>query len=99
MRLLILFIFFLPTTVYAHGTIIITNVEHDEGYIDLKIYNNKENFLKEYLAIESVRKKAVKGQTILPLTKIHEGKIEVGKINEAIKKYKIDPNKPEPTTI
>ncbi len=28
-----------------------------------------------------------------------EGKIEVGKINEAIKKYKIDPNKPEPTTI
>jgi len=43
-RLLILFIFFLPTTVYAHGTIIITNVEHDEGYIDLKIYNNKENF-------------------------------------------------------
>ena len=28
-----------------------------------------------------------------------EGKIEVGKINEAIKKYNIDPNKPEPTTI
>jgi len=28
-----------------------------------------------------------------------EGKIEVGKINEAIKKYKIDPNKPEPTSI
>ncbi len=51
MRLLILFIFFLPTTVYAHGTIIITNVEHDEGYIDLKIYNNKENFLKEDLAV------------------------------------------------
>ena len=77
MRLLILFIFFLPTIVYGHGTIIITNVEHDEGYIDLKIYNNKENFLKEDLAIESVRKKAVKGQTIIPLTKIHEGKIAV----------------------
>ena len=76
-RLLILFLFILPTTVYAHGTIIITNVEHDEGYIDLKIYNNKENFLKEDLAIESVRKKAVKGQTIIPLTKIHEGKIAV----------------------
>jgi pyruvate dehydrogenase E1 component len=28
-----------------------------------------------------------------------EGKIEIGKINEAIKKYKIDPNKPEPTSI
>ncbi|MDC0037970.1 DUF2141 domain-containing protein, partial [Alphaproteobacteria bacterium] len=76
-RLLILFIFFLPTIVYGHGTIIITNVEHDEGYIDLKIYNNKENFLKEDLAIETVRKKAVKGQTIIPLTKIHEGKIAV----------------------
>ena len=37
----------------------------------------KENFLKEDLAIESVRKKAVKGQTIIPLTKIHEGKIAV----------------------
>ena len=28
-----------------------------------------------------------------------EGKIEIDKINEAIKKYKIDPNKPEPTSI
>ena len=28
-----------------------------------------------------------------------EEKIETEKINEAIKKYNIDPNKPEPTTI
>ncbi|PPR43447.1 MAG: hypothetical protein CFH21_00784 [Alphaproteobacteria bacterium MarineAlpha5_Bin11] len=57
----------------AHATIIIEGVEHNEGYIDVKIYINNENFLKEEMAIESVRKKAVKGQNIIPLSKIHEG--------------------------
>ena len=66
-----------PITLLAHGTIIIANVEHDEGYIDLKIYENKESFLKEDLAIESIRKKPTKGETIIPLTKIHEGKIAI----------------------
>ena len=66
-----------PITLLAHGTIIIANVEHDEGYIDLKIYENKESFLKEDLAVEVVRKKATKGKTIIPLTKIHEGKIAI----------------------
>ena len=57
----------------AHGTIIIGEVEHNNGYIDVKIYADKETFLKEELAVESIRKKATKGQTIVPLSKIHEG--------------------------
>ena len=65
------------TILLAHGTIIIRNVEHDEGYIDLKIYTNKDSFLKEELAAESIRKKATKGETIIPLSKIHEGKIAI----------------------
>ena len=77
MRLLILFLFILPTTVYAHGTIIIKNVEHEEGYIDLKIYADKNSFLKEDLAVESIRKKATKGETIIPLYKIHEGQFAI----------------------
>ena len=75
--LLLLFIFLSPTTLLAHGTIIITNVEHDEGYIDLKIYINKESFLKEELAEEVIRKKAAKGETIIPLSKVHEGRIAI----------------------
>ena len=78
MRLfLILLIILSPTTLFAHGTIIITNVEHGEGYIDLKIYKDKESFLKEELAIEFIRKKANKGETIIPITKIHEGIIAI----------------------
>jgi len=77
-RLLILLIIFLsPSGLLAHGTIIISNVEHDEGYIDVKIYKDKESFLKEDLAFEVVRKKATKGETIIPLSKIHEGEIAV----------------------
>jgi len=66
-----------PKGLIAHGTIIVRNVEHAKGYIDLKIYTNKESFLKEDLAAEIVRKKASKGETIIPLSKIHEGKIVI----------------------
>ena len=58
-RLLLFFIITLSSsTLLAHGTIIITNVEHSEGYIDVKIYKDKETFLKEELATETIRKKA-----------------------------------------
>ena len=76
-------IFFFGLTVtwsldlFAHGTIIFPNVEHGEGYIDVKIYDSKESFLDEELAIESVRKRVQKGEVVVPLSKIHEGKIAV----------------------
>ena len=62
---------------YSHGTIIFPNVEHDDGFIDVKIYDSKESFLDEDLAIESVRKRVKKGEVIVPLSKIHEGKIAI----------------------
>ena len=78
MRLfLLLTIILSPTPLLAHGTIIVNNVEHGEGFIDLKVYDSKETFLKEDLAIEAIRKKATKGKTIIPLSKIHEGTIAI----------------------
>ena len=75
--LLFLIIIFICKVLFAHGTIIIKNVEHGEGYIDLKIYTNKDSFLKEDLATEAIRKKATKGETIIPLSKIHEGQLAI----------------------
>ena len=74
--LIVLFIFF-TFKVYGHGTIIIQGVEHEKGEIDVKIYMDKKSFLKEELAVESIRKKPTKGETIIPLTKIHEGQIAI----------------------
>ena len=71
--LLLLFAF----KVYGHGTIIIQGVEHEEGKIDVKIYMDQKSFLKEELAVESIRKKPTKGKTIIPLKKVHEGRIAV----------------------
>ncbi len=70
-------IFFKNSVLFAHGTIIIKNVAHGKGFIDLKIYLSKDTFLKEELAAETIRKKATKGETIIPLTKIHEGQIAI----------------------
>ena len=56
---------------------IITGVEHTEGYIDVKIYIDKDSFLDEENAYETVRKMPSKGETIIPLSKIHEGKIAI----------------------
>ena len=74
--LIFLFIFF-TFKVYGHGTIIIQGVEHEKGEIEVKIYMDKKSFLKEDLAAESIRKKPTKGETIIPLTKIHEGWIAI----------------------
>ena len=76
-RLFLFLIILSPTVLLAHGTIIISNVKHDDGYIDVKIYKDKKTFLKEDLAFEIVRKKATKGETIIPLSKIHEGEIAI----------------------
>ena len=75
--LILLFIVLFSSSLFAHGTIVITNVEHGDGYIDVKIYDSKEGFLKENLATESVRKKATKGKTVVPLSKVHEGRIAI----------------------
>ena len=61
----------------AHGTIMIEGVEHSEGFIDVKIYENEDSFLKEEIASEVIRKKATQGKTVIPLSKIHEGQIAI----------------------
>ena len=73
---IVLFIFF-TFKIHGHGTIIIQGVEHEKGEIDVKIYMDKKSFLNEDLAAETIRKKPTKGETIIPLTKIHEGRIAI----------------------
>ena len=79
MKLILFFILFILFSFKAlgHGAIIIAGVKHSDGYIDVKIYTNKKSFLKEDLAAETIRKKATKGETIVPLSKLHEGVIAV----------------------
>ena len=75
--LFFIFIFLFASKAFCHGTIIISGVEHNKGYIDVKIYTDKESFLEEELAAEKVRKKATKGETIVPLSKLHEGIVAI----------------------
>jgi len=76
-KIVFLLVLFFSNVVLSHGTVIITNVEHDKGYIDVKIYDSKDSFLKEVQAVEVVRKKVNKGKVVVPLSKIHEGKIAI----------------------
>ena len=76
LSLIVLFMFF-TFKIYGHGAIIVQGVEHEKGEIDVKIYIDKDTFLKEELATESIRKKPTKGETIIPLAKVHEGHIAV----------------------
>jgi len=76
-KILFLLVLFFSSVVLSHGTVIIPNVEHDRGYIDIKIYDSKDSFLKEDEAVETVRKKVNKGEVVVPLTKIHEGQIAI----------------------
>ena len=75
--LFVVIIIFLSLKTYAHGIIIVSGVEHNEGFIDVKIYIDKENFLNEEMAAETIRKRASKGKTVIPLSRLHEGTIAV----------------------
>ena len=76
-KIVFLLVLFFSSVVLSHGTVIIPNVEHDRGYIDVKIYDSNDSFLKEDEAVEAVRKKVNKGEVVVPLTKIHEGQIAI----------------------
>jgi len=76
-KILFLLVLFFSSVVLSHGTVIIPNVEHNKGFIDIKIYDSKDSFLKEDEAVEAVRKKVNKGKVVVPLTKIHEGEIAI----------------------
>ena len=65
--LFVVIIIFLSLKTHAHGTIIVSGVEHNEGFIDVKIYIDKESFLNEEIAAETIRKRASKGETVIPL--------------------------------
>lgn len=75
--LFVVIIIFFSLKTYAHGIIIVSGVEHNEGFIDVKIYIDKESFLNEEMAAETIRKRASKGKTVIPLSRLHEGKIAV----------------------
>ena len=75
--LFVVIIIFLSLKTHAHGIIIVSGVEHNEGFIDVKIYIDKESFLNEEIAAETIRKRASKGKTAIPLSRLHEGKIAV----------------------
>ena len=75
--LFVVIIIFLSLKTHAHGIIIVSGVEHNEGFIDVKIYIDKESFLNEEIAAETIRKRASKGKTVIPLSKIHEGTISI----------------------
>ena len=78
MRIIFLMILlFSSTHLLAHGIIMIEGVKHSEGFIDVKIYENEDSFLKEEMASEVIRKKATQGKTVIPLSKIHEGQIAI----------------------
>ena len=47
LKIVFLLILFYSGSLFSHGTIIFTNIEHNEGYIDVKIYDSKDTFLNE----------------------------------------------------
>lgn len=78
MRIIFLMILlFSSAHLLAHGIIMVEGVKHSEGFIDVKIYENEDSFLKEKKASEVIRKKATQGKTVIPLSKIHEGQIAI----------------------
>ena len=53
--------------------IVIQDVEHGRGFIDVRIYLDSETWLKENQTTEHIIVQATKGETIIPLTTFRGG--------------------------
>ena len=83
--LLLLLTLLITSPLLAHGTIVINNVEHSKGYIDVKIYDNKNSFLKEELAKETAKATEEISQKIESIQTETEGAVvAIGEITQVI---------------
>ena len=57
----------------ADVNIVIQGVEHDHGFIDVRIYLDAETWLKENQTAEHIVAQATKGEVVIPLTTFQGG--------------------------
>ena len=57
----------------ADVNIVIQDIEHDRGFIDVRIYLDAETWLKENQTAEHIVVQATKGEVVIPLTTFHGG--------------------------
>ena len=72
-KLVVLFLYFSPTSSSADVNIVIQGVEHDRGFIDIRIYLDAETWLKENQTAEHIVVHATKGKVVVPLTTFQGG--------------------------
>ena len=72
-KLVVLFLFFSPMSSSADVNIVIQGVEHDRGFIDVRIYLDGETWLKENQTAEHIVVQATKGEVVIPLTTFQGG--------------------------
>ena len=72
-KLVALFLFFSPMPSSADINIVIQGVEHNRGFIDVRIYLDAETWLKENQTAEHIVVQAAKGEVVVPLTTFQGG--------------------------
>ena len=72
-KLFVLFLFFSSMSSSADINILVQGVEHDRGFIDIRIYLDAETWLKENQTAEHIVVHATKGKVVVPLTTFQGG--------------------------
>ena len=72
-KLVVPFLLFSSMPSAADVNIVIQGVEHDRGFIDVRIYLDVDTWLQENQAAEHIIVQATNGKTIIPLSTFHGG--------------------------
>ena len=72
-KLVVPFLLFSSMSSLADVNIVIQGIEHDRGFIDVRIYLDAETWLKENQTAEHIVVQATKGKVVVPLTTFQGG--------------------------
>ena len=91
---ILLIIFFLQSavsTICAQSlSVIVGNVKNSKGYIRVAVYNSKETFMKQQVAIGEAR--ATEGQVVVTIDKLRDGDYALSIMHDSNNNEKLDTN-------
>ncbi|MFM7329311.1 MAG: DUF2141 domain-containing protein [Bacteroidota bacterium] len=93
LRKLMIVLILLYTAAIASGqslSVIVGNVKNSKGYIRVAVYNSKDTFMKQHVAIGETR--AAEGQVTVTIDKLRDGDYALSIMHDSNNNEKLDTN-------
>ena len=74
-KIIVALVVTLPTQLYADINVVVQGIEHNRGFIEVRIYLDAQTWLKEDQPAEHIVVQAKKGDIVIPLPTFRGGRL------------------------